>query len=200
MGLYKRTPACFPAYGKRLLQLARIVTVSNMPSAEAPSIPQTQTAALVRELGGKVEFKLDYLVPKPGINEVLVKVLYTGVCQSDLHIKNGTAASETGDPITKIKFPHVGGHERVGRVIALDPEAKGPIKTGLLVGIRSLSRVYHECDYCLAGHEQYCAKSTTICITKMVAFRNIACWMRSTLQYCLTMWIPASKGPCIAPE
>ena len=131
-----------------------------MPSAKAASIPRTQTAALVRELGGKVEFKLDYLVPKPGINEVLVKVLYTGVCQSDLHIKNGTAASAIGDPITKIKFPHVGGHERVVRIIALGPEAKSPIKTGLLVGIRFLSRVCHECDYCHAGHEQYCAKST----------------------------------------
>jgi alcohol dehydrogenase, propanol-preferring len=73
-----------------------------MPSAEALSIPQTQTAALVRELGGKVEFKPDYPVPKPGVNEVLVKVPYTGVCRSDLHTKNGTAASTTGDPITKI--------------------------------------------------------------------------------------------------
>src|ERR1700722_5805498 len=76
---YIRGPLlAFPAYGKRLLQLARIVTVSNMPSAEAPSIPQTQTAALVRELGGKIEFRTDYPVPKPGVNEVLVKVLYTG--------------------------------------------------------------------------------------------------------------------------
>jgi propanol-preferring alcohol dehydrogenase len=158
---YIRGPLlAFPAYGKRLLQLARIVTVSNMPSAEAPSIPQTQTAALVRELGGKIEFRTDYPVPKPGVNEVLVKVLYTGVCQSDLHTKNGTAASATGDPITKIKFPHVGGHEGVGRIIALGPEAGGLIKAGLLVGIRLLSRVCHECDYCLAGHEQYCVNST----------------------------------------
>jgi propanol-preferring alcohol dehydrogenase len=121
------------------LQLAKIVTISNTPSAKAPSIPRTQTAALVRELGGKVEFKPDYHVPKPGITEVLVKVLYTGSCQSDLHSKNGTAVSATGDPITKIKFPHVGGRERVGRVIALGPEAKGPIKTGLLVRIRFLN-------------------------------------------------------------
>lgn len=46
------------------------------------TIPKTQTVALVRELGGKVEFPTDYPVPTPGQNEVLAKVLYTGVCHS----------------------------------------------------------------------------------------------------------------------
>lgn len=45
-------------------------------------IPQTQTVALVRNLGGEVEFQTDYPVPAPSRNEVLAKVLYTGVCQS----------------------------------------------------------------------------------------------------------------------
>lgn len=51
----------------------------SLPSDE---IPQTQTVALVRELGGSVEFREGYPVPTPGPNEVLAKVLYTGVCQS----------------------------------------------------------------------------------------------------------------------
>lgn len=46
------------------------------------SIPKTQTVALVRTLGGAVEFVEDYPVPTLGNNEVLAKVLYTGVCQS----------------------------------------------------------------------------------------------------------------------
>lgn len=50
----------------------------------AESIPTTQTVALVRELGGPVEFVTDYPVPTPGNNEVLAKVLYTGVCQSGM--------------------------------------------------------------------------------------------------------------------
>lgn len=45
-------------------------------------IPEKQTVALVRELGGPVEFVDDYPVQKPGLDEVLAKVLYTGVCQS----------------------------------------------------------------------------------------------------------------------
>lgn len=48
----------------------------------AEPIPKTQTVALVRQLGGPVEFQHDYPVPTPGPNEVLAKVLYTGVCQS----------------------------------------------------------------------------------------------------------------------
>lgn len=49
------------------------------------NIPQTQTVALVRSLGGQVEFKTDYPVPIPGRNEVLAKVRYTGVCQSGMY-------------------------------------------------------------------------------------------------------------------
>jgi alcohol dehydrogenase, propanol-preferring len=50
----------------------------------AQPIPTIQTVALVRELGGPVEFVSDYPVPTPGTNEVLAKVLYTGVCQSGM--------------------------------------------------------------------------------------------------------------------
>lgn len=47
-------------------------------------IPTKQTAALVRQQGQPVEFVHDYPVGKPGHNEVLAKVLYTGVCQSGM--------------------------------------------------------------------------------------------------------------------
>ncbi|PYH45017.1 zinc-dependent alcohol dehydrogenase [Aspergillus saccharolyticus JOP 1030-1] len=123
-------------------------------------IPQTQTVALVNELGGRVEFREDYPVPTPGHNEVLAKVLYTGVCQSDLHTKSGTAASSEGTPITNIKFPHVGGHEGVGRIVALGPGCGSDLRVGGLVGIRFSSRICRRCEFCLAGTEQYCIKST----------------------------------------
>lgn len=45
-------------------------------------IPKTQTAATVPKLGGGVKFVHDYPVPELKYNEVLAKVLYTGVCQS----------------------------------------------------------------------------------------------------------------------
>ncbi|GAM34273.1 alcohol dehydrogenase [Talaromyces pinophilus] len=126
----------------------------------AESIPTTQMVAMVRELGGAVEFVTDYPVPTPGNSEVLAKVLYTGVCQSDLHTKSGTAASAQGTPITNIKLPHIGGHEGVGRIVKLGPNCGEGVKLGGLVGIRFLSRVCRRCEFCLAGAEQYCAKST----------------------------------------
>jgi D-arabinose 1-dehydrogenase-like Zn-dependent alcohol dehydrogenase len=55
---------------------------NSVSTSLAMQIPQTQTVALVSELGGKVEFDDQYPVPVPGQNEVLAKVLYTGVCQS----------------------------------------------------------------------------------------------------------------------
>ncbi|EMC99500.1 hypothetical protein BAUCODRAFT_128317 [Baudoinia panamericana UAMH 10762] len=123
------------------------------------SVPSQQTVALVRTLGGPVEFVKDYPVKQPSHDEVLAKVLYSGVCQSDLHTRAGTAAGADGKPITAIKLPHVGGHEGVGRIIALGtgiPERDPSIKVGALVGIRFSSRVCRRCEFCLAGTEQYC--------------------------------------------
>ncbi|KAJ6135192.1 Polyketide synthase enoylreductase [Penicillium capsulatum] len=135
------------------------------------SIPKTQTVAVVNSLGGNVEFQTDYPVPVPGRNEVLAKVLYTGrqvdpsstkTKTNNLHTKAGTAAGADGNPITKIKLPHIGGHEGIGEIVALGPDlAKGSgLKLGGLVGIRFSSRICRRCDFCLAGTEQYCVQST----------------------------------------
>jgi alcohol dehydrogenase, propanol-preferring len=48
----------------------------------ASPIPKIQLAATIPKQGGPVVFVEDYPVPTPGKDEVLVKVLYTGVCQS----------------------------------------------------------------------------------------------------------------------
>lgn len=77
----------------------------------------------------------------------------------DLHTKSGTAASDNGDPITNIKFPHVGGHEGIGRVIAVG-SGSTDVKIGTLVGIRFASRICRRCEFCLAGKEQHCTNST----------------------------------------
>ena len=125
----------------------------------ASPIPTTQTVALVRTLGGPVEFDTNYPVTLPGVDEVLAKVLYTGVCQSDLHTRAGTAAGADGAPITAIKLPHIGGHEGVGRIVKLGtglPERDPSIYVGALVGIRFSSRVCRRCEFCLQGSEQYC--------------------------------------------
>lgn len=127
------------------------------------TIPEFQTVALVRKQGDPIEFVSDYPVPKPGRDEVLAKVLYTGVCQSDLHTARGTASGPDGQPITAIKLPHIGGHEGVGRIVAIGPgigEKDPLIKLGALVGIRFSSRICRRCEFCLGGKEQYCQSAT----------------------------------------
>ena len=78
----------------------------------------------------------------------------------DLHTKEGTATGPDGKPILKIKFPHVGGHEGVGRIIALGPNCASDIRIGQYVGIRFASRICKRCDWCLAGNEQHCPNAT----------------------------------------
>ena len=59
-------------------------------------------------------------IPKPGRDEVLVKLEYVGVCGSDLHFyENGCI----GD--TKVSFPFVLGHEPAGEVVEVGEKVKG---------------------------------------------------------------------------
>lgn len=74
------------------------------------SIPATQKAMVVEKTGGSVVFK-DIPVPKPGPDEVLLNVKYSGVCHTDLHAVNGDWPIPT-------KLPLVGGHEGAGVVVA----------------------------------------------------------------------------------
>ena len=82
--------------------------------------------------------------------------------RADLHTKAGTATGSDGRPITNIKLPHVGGHEGVGRVVKFGPNLSptDKLQLGTLVGIRFLSRVCHECEYCKSGRDQHCQKAT----------------------------------------
>lgn len=67
------------------------------------SIPETQKAQVIEKTGGPVEFK-DIPVQKPGPDEVLINIKYSGVCHTDLHAVNGDWPLPT-------KLPLVGGHE-----------------------------------------------------------------------------------------
>jgi len=51
-------------------------------------------------------------VQKPGPDEVLINIKYSGVCHTDLHAVNGDWPLAT-------KLPLVGGHEGAGVVVAL---------------------------------------------------------------------------------
>lgn len=86
-------------------------------------------------------------MPRPGQDQILLKVLACGVCRTDLHIYDG----ELDDP----KLPLVLGHEIVGRVEALGPGVKG-FFTGERVGVPWLGYTDGTCPYCRMGRENLC--------------------------------------------
>jgi D-arabinose 1-dehydrogenase-like Zn-dependent alcohol dehydrogenase len=71
--------------------------------------------------------------PEPKGSEVLLKVLAAGVCHSDLHLADGWFDLGGGKRMSLqdrgMKLPITLGHENVGEVVALGPEAKG-VKAG----------------------------------------------------------------------
>ena len=85
-----------------------------------------------------------------GAEEVEVAVDYCGICHSDLSMIN----NEWG----MSRFPFVPGHEVVGRVIGLGPQAKG-LKLGQRVGIGWTAETCMHCRQCLSGHQNLCAQS-----------------------------------------
>jgi uncharacterized zinc-type alcohol dehydrogenase-like protein len=83
--------------------------------------------------------------PKP--HDVEIKILYCGVCHSDLH----TVRNEWGGTM----YPCVPGHEIVGRITAVGDHVKN-FKVGDLAAIGCLVDSCRECDNCKEGLEQYC--------------------------------------------
>ena len=88
----------------------------------------------------------------PGAEDVLIDILYCGVCHSDLH----TARNEWGATI----YPVVPGHEIVGRVVAVGDAVKN-FKAGDVVGVGCLVDSCRQCSECDVGLEQFCLNGST---------------------------------------
>ena len=96
--------------------------------------------------------------PVPTGTQVLLKVEYSGVCHSDVHIHDGYFDLGGGNklPLANIKFPHTLGHEIEGAVVAMGPEAKG-----VAVGQHYAAYPWigcGECPACQRGEENLCAR------------------------------------------
>ena len=72
------------------------------------TVPGTMTAAVVTAFGAPLEVK-EVPVPEPGPGQVLVELISTGVCHTDLHAAHG-------DWPVQPTPPFVPGHEGVGTV------------------------------------------------------------------------------------
>ena len=84
---------------------------------------------------------------EPGPHDLLIEILYCGVCHSDIH----QARDEWGGSL----FPMVPGHEIVGRVTRAG-SAVQRFKAGDLAGVGCFVDSCRVCESCKAGVEQYC--------------------------------------------
>lgn len=84
---------------------------------------------------------------EPGAHEVLIDILYCGVCHSDIH----QVRNEWGGSI----YPMVPGHEIVGTV-AKKGEHVVKWNIGDTVGVGYFVDSCRECAACKEGEEQYC--------------------------------------------
>ncbi|XP_028111391.1 probable mannitol dehydrogenase [Camellia sinensis] len=84
-----------------------------------------------------------------GEKDVTFKVLYCGVCHSDLH----TIKNEWGNT----NYPSLPGHEIVGVVTEVGSKVQ-KFKLGDKVGVGCLVGSCHSCDNCANDLENYCPK------------------------------------------
>jgi cinnamyl-alcohol dehydrogenase len=90
-----------------------------------------------------------YNLRRTGAEDVVLKVLYCGICHTDLHqTKNHLGAS---------KYPMVPGHEVVGEVVEVGPEVS-KYSVGDVVGVGVIVGCCRDCRPCKANVEQYCNK------------------------------------------
>ena len=84
---------------------------------------------------------------QPGPKDVLMEILYCGICHSDIHM----ARSEWG----KSNYPIVPGHEIVGRVTRVGSSVK-KFKAGDTVGVGCMVDSCRKCESCKSGAEYDC--------------------------------------------
>jgi len=108
--------------------------------------------------------EMEFPTPEPKGTEVLLETTHCGVCHSDLHIWEGYYDLGGGKKMSLVDrgvvLPLAMGHEIVGRVVKLGPDAKG-VKLG------DLRIVYPwvgcgACAACLADEDNMCLKPRSL--------------------------------------
>jgi threonine 3-dehydrogenase len=105
----------------------------------------------------------DVPVPTIGINDVLIKVLRTGICGTDLHIYKWDAWAQKTIPV-----PLVIGHEFVGVIVEVGSNVKD-FRAGEIVSGEG-HVVCGRCRNCLAGRRHLCKDTQGVGVNRAGAF------------------------------
>jgi D-arabinose 1-dehydrogenase-like Zn-dependent alcohol dehydrogenase len=116
-------------------------------------------AAVYERFEGQIDV-VDVPDPTPKPDEAVVEVTAVGLCRSDYHGWHGT------DP--DIVCPHVGGHEFVGRVVAVG-NAVQRVRVGDRIMVPFVCGC-GECEPCRLGQHQVCRRQEQPGFTRWGAF------------------------------
>ncbi len=88
----------------------------------------------------------------PGEHDVLIKILFCGICHSDLHTARGEWQGTN--------YPCVPGHEIIGKVVKVGVHVK-KFKEGDIAAVGCMVDSCGNCENCRDNLEQFCEQSPT---------------------------------------
>ncbi|HZY63529.1 MAG TPA: L-threonine 3-dehydrogenase [Edaphobacter sp.] len=119
--------------------------------------------ALVKARAEKGLWLQDVPEPEIGINDVLIRVRYTGICGTDVHIYNWDDWAQRTIPV-----PMTIGHEFVGEIVAVGSNVNDFHPGDLVSGEGHV--VCGRCRNCLAGRRHLCAATSGVGVNRPGAF------------------------------
>src|ERR1700751_3055758 len=119
--------------------------------------------ALVKAKSGRGLWLEDVPEPEPGLNDVKVRVLMTGICGTDLHIYEWDDWAKATIPV-----PMAIGHEFCGEIVAVGSNVNDFHPGEVVSGEGHV--VCGRCRNCLAGRRHLCAHTEGVGVNRPGAF------------------------------
>ncbi len=116
-------------------------------------------------------------VPEVGPNDVLIRVLKTSICGTDVHIYNWDAWAQKTIPV-----PMQVGHEFVGRVAKVGSHVRGVQEGELVSGEGHL--VCGHCRNCRAGRWHLCPNTKGVGVNRPGCFAEYVCIPAQNVWHC----------------
>ena len=122
--------------------------------------------ALVKSKAERGLWLEDVPEPQIGINDVLVRVHYTGICGTDVHIYQWDEWAQKTIPV-----PMTIGHEFVGEVVRVGSNVSDFFPGNIVSGEGHV--VCGRCRNCLAGRRHLCASTQGVGVNRSGAFAEL---------------------------
>ena len=133
--------------------------------------------ALVKKKAERGIWLEDVPVPEIGINDVLIKIMKTSICGTDIHIYNWDEWAQKTIPT-----PMVIGHEFVGRIERTGSNVHDFKKGDIVSGEGHI--VCGHCRNCLAGRRHLCPNTKGVGVNRTGAFAEYLSIPMTNVWYC----------------